>query len=161
MRMLLRALSRHEASVASDKTLIRDIEEYENGEELIQSRETVNDYTQVLESLYLINDQEAFSIHYRSSARIGKSAKRHLADPSLCCACLHLTIDKLLNDHETFGLLFESLVERDLRIYADYLEGQLYHRKYTCKCGPDLPDRQYERRAGCGYAAGLFRNSVP
>ncbi len=127
MRMLLRALSRHEASVASDKTLIRDIEEYENGEELIQSRETVNDYTQVLESLYLINDQEAFSIHYRSSARIGKSAKRHLADPSLCCACLHLTIDKLLNDHETFGLLFESLVERDLRIYADYLEGQLYH----------------------------------
>ena len=127
MRMLLRALSRHESSVASDKTLIRDIEEYENGEELIQSRETVNDYTQVLESLYLINDQEAFSIHYRSSARIGKSAKRHLADPSLCCACLHLTIDKLLNDHETFGLLFESLVERDLRIYADYLEGQLYH----------------------------------
>ena len=127
MRMLIRALSRHEASIAGDKTLVKDIEEYENGDELIQSRETVSDYTHVLDSLYLINNQEAFSVHYRSSARIGKSAKRHLVDPSLSCASLHLTVDKLMNDHETFGLMFEALVERDLRIYADYLEAQLYH----------------------------------
>ncbi len=127
MRMLIRALSRHEASIAGDKTLVKDIEEYENGNELIQSRETVSDYTKVLDSLYLINNQEAFSVHYRSSTRIGKSAKRHLVDPSLSCASLHLTVDKLMNDHETFGLMFEALVERDLRIYADYLEGQLYH----------------------------------
>lgn len=127
MRMLLRALARHESSVAGDKTLVRDIEEYENGNELIESRDTVADYTSVLDSLFLITNQEAFSVHYRSSSRIGKSAKRHLADPSLSCACLHLTIPKLLNDHETFGLMFEALVERDLRIYADYLEGHLYH----------------------------------
>ena len=127
MRMLIRALSRHEASIAGDKTLVKDIEEYENGDELIQSRETVSDYTKVLDSLFLINNQEAFSVHYRSSTRIGKSAKRHLVDPSLCCASLHLTVDKLMNDHETFGLMFEALVERDLRIYADFLEGQLYH----------------------------------
>lgn len=127
MRMLLRALSRHESTVASDKTLIKDIEEYENGNELIESRATVADYTGVLESLYLIADQEAFSVNYRSSARIGKSAKRHLTDPSLCCASLHLTIEKLMNDHETFGLLFEALVERDLRIYAEHLDGHLFH----------------------------------
>ena len=66
-------------------------------------------------------------MHYRSSSRIGKSAKRHLVDPSLCCASLHLTVEKLINDHETFGLMFEALVERDLRIYADYLEGHIYH----------------------------------
>ena len=127
MRMLIRSLSRHESTVAGDKTLVRDIEEYENGEERIESRATVADYAGVLDSLFLIANQEAYSVHYRSSSRIGKSAKRHLVDPSLCCASLHLTVEKLLNDHETFGLMFEALVERDLRIYADYLEGHLYH----------------------------------
>lgn len=127
MRMLIRALSRHESSIAGNKTLVKDIEEYENGDELIESRGTVADYESVLHSLFLISNQEAYSIHYRSSTRIGKSAKRHLVDPSLSCASLHLTVDKLMNDHETFGLMFEALVERDLRIYADYLEAQLYH----------------------------------
>lgn len=127
MRMLLRALARHEASLAGDQTLVKDIEEYETSDELIESRATVADYTSVLDSLYLISNQEAYSVHYRSSTRIGKSAKRHLVDPSLSCACLQLTTEKLLNDHATFGLMFEALVERDLRIYADYLEGHLYH----------------------------------
>ena len=45
----------------------------------------------------------------------------------LSCACLQLTKEKLMNDHATFGLMFEALVERDLRIYAEYLEGHLYH----------------------------------
>ena len=127
MRMLLRSLARHESSVAGDKTLIKDIEDYESGDELISSRETVADYIGVLDSLFMIANQEAYSVHYRSSSRIGKSAKRHLVDPSLSCASLHLTVEKLINDHETFGLMFEALVERDLRIYADYLEGHLYH----------------------------------
>lgn len=127
MRMLIRSLARHESGIAGDKTIVRDIEEYENGNELIESRATVADYSGVLDSLFLTANQEAYSIQYRSSARIGKTAKRHLADPSLSCASLHLTVNKLLNDHETFGLMFEALVERDLRIYADYLGGQLYH----------------------------------
>lgn len=127
MRMLIRSLSRNEAQIASNRTLIKDIEEYGNGEELIESRATVADYLGVLDSLYLTANQEAYSLNYRSSSRIGKSAKRHLADPSLCCASLNLTVDKLLNDHETFGIMFEALAERDLRIYADYLGGHLYH----------------------------------
>ena len=86
MRMLIRALSRHESSIAGNKTLVKDIEEYENGDELIESRGTVADYESVLHSLFLISNQEAYSIHYRSSTRIGKSAKRHLVDPSLSCA---------------------------------------------------------------------------
>jgi predicted AAA+ superfamily ATPase len=127
MRMLLHSLSRNESTIAGNKTLIKDIEDYENSDELIESRATVADYTTVLDNLYLTANQEAFSINYRSSSRIGKSAKRHLVDPSLCCACLNLSVSKLMNDHETFGLLFESLVERDLRIYADYLGARLYH----------------------------------
>ena len=50
-----------------------------------------------------------------------------MIDPSLACASLDLSIDKLMNDHNTFGLMFESLVERDLRIYMDYLDGHLFH----------------------------------
>ena len=150
MRMLLHALARHESTVAGDKTLLRDIEDYENTEELIESRATIADYTSVLDSLFLIANQEAFSIHYRSSARIGKSAKRHLVDPSLSCASLHLTVDKLLNDHETFGLMFEALVERDLRIYADVLGGQLYH--FRDNASGDEVDAIVEFKDG-GYAA--------
>lgn len=127
MRMLIRSLSRNESTVTSNGTLIKDIEEYGNGEELIGSRATIDDYLGVLDSLYLTANQAAYSLNYRSSSRIGKSAKRHLVDPSLCCASLNLTVDKLMHDHETFGLLFESLVERDLRIYADFLDGRLYH----------------------------------
>ena len=127
MRMLIRSLSRNESSVASNSTLIKDIEEYENEESLLESRATVADYLGVLNSLYLINDQEAFSINYRSSKRVGKSAKRHLVDPSLACASLDLTVDKLMNDFNTFGFMFESLVERDLTIYMDYLDGRVYH----------------------------------
>lgn len=127
MRMLIRALARNESSIAGDKTLIKDIEEYGNGADLIKSRETVADYMGVLDRIFLKNDQEAFSVNYRSSSRVGKSVKRHLVDPSLSCAALNLSIDKLLHDHETFGLLFEALVERDLRIYADCSGGRVYH----------------------------------
>lgn len=127
MRMLIRSLARNESTVAGNSTLVKDIEEYENGDELIGGRATIDDYLGVLDSLYLTANQAAYSLNYRSSSRIGKSAKRRLVDPSLCCASLNLTVDKLMHDHETFGLLFESLVERDLRIYADFLDGCLYH----------------------------------
>ena len=127
MRMLIRSLARNESTIVGNKTLIRDIEEYDTGDELIESRITIADYLSVLDSLYLTANQEAYSLNYRSSSRVGKSAKRHLVDPSLCCAALGLTVDKLMYDHETFGLLFESLAERDLRIYAEYLGGHLYH----------------------------------
>ena len=150
MRMLIHALARHESTVAGDKTLLRDIEDYENSEELIESRATITDYTSVLDSLFLIANQDAFSIHYRSSARIGKSAKRHLVDPSLSCASLHLTVEKLMKDHETFGLMFEALVERDLRIYADVLGGQLYH--FRDNTSGDEVDAIVEFKDG-GYAA--------
>ena len=77
--------------------------------------------------MYLINNQPAFSTNYRSSSRIGKSVKRHLVDPSLTCAVLNLNVEKLLYDLNTFGLIFESLVYRDLCIYMNYLGGKVYH----------------------------------
>ena len=120
MRMLLKSLSRNESTVVSNETLIKDIDS-------IESRITLKDYLDVLDRLHIIENQEAYSENYRSKERIGKSPKRHLTDPSLACACLNLNADKLLKDLKTFGFLFESLVERDLRIYIEYLGGHLYH----------------------------------
>ena len=127
MRMLIRSLSRNESSTASLDTIIKDIQDDGSNENIIESRITVNDYLSVLDDLHLLNNVEAFSTNYRSSKRVGKTAKRHLVDPSLACASLDLTIEKLMNDLNTFGLMFESLVIRDLTIYTDYLDGHLYH----------------------------------
>ena len=127
MRMLLKSLSRNESTVVSNETLIKDIENYENESELIESRITLKDYLDVLDRLHIIENQEAYSENYRSKERIGKSPKRHLTDPSLACAALNMNADKLLKNLKTFGFLFESLVERDLRIYIEYLGGHLYH----------------------------------
>ena len=120
MRMLLKSLARNESTVVSNETLIKDIDS-------IESRITLRDYLDVLVRLHIIENQEAFVKHYRSKERIGKSPKRHLTDPSLACASLNMNADKLLKDLKTFGFLFESLVERDLRIYIEYLGGHLYH----------------------------------
>ena len=127
MRMLIRSLSRCESSTASIDTIIKDIIDDSSSDNKIENRATVNDYLGVLDSLYLLNNIEAFSTNYRSSKRIGKTAKRHLVDPSLACASLGLTVDKLIKDLNTFGLMFESLVTRDLTVYMDYLDGHLYH----------------------------------
>ena len=127
MMMLLKSLSRNESTLASKNTLLKDIELYANEKELIESRLTIDDYLNVLNRLHIIENQNAYSTNYRSPERIGKSVKRHFTDPSLACACLDLTKDKLINDLKTFGFMFEALVERDLRIYIEYLGGKLYH----------------------------------
>lgn len=127
MKMLLRSLARNETAIVGNKTIVKDIEEYENGNELLSSRDTIIEYLDVLDRLHLIENQEAYGENYRSPERVGKSPKRHFTDPSLACACLNLNADKLFNDLKTFGFLFEALVERDLRIYMDYLDGYLYH----------------------------------
>ena len=127
MRMLLKSLARNESSIVGNKTILKDIEDYENSTDLLSSRDTVTDYLDVLDRLHLIENQEAYSQNYRSPNRVGKSPKRHLTDPSLSCACLGLTPEKLLRDLNTFGFMFEALVERDLRVYMDYLDGSLYH----------------------------------
>ena len=127
MLMLLRALARNESTLASENTILKDINEYESSDDYIKSRTTLIDYLECLDRLQLIENQEPFSINYRSSKKIGKTCKRRFVDPSLACACLNLTAKKLLTDLNTFGLLFESLVIRDLRIYMDYLTGNIYH----------------------------------
>ncbi len=127
MKMLLKSLARNESTVVSNQTLLKDIDNYAVENNVLESRATISDYLDVLTRLYVIDLQEAYSVNYRSPQRIGKSAKRHFIDPSLACSVLELDEKKLMNDLNTFGFMFEALVERDLKIYANYLDGHLYH----------------------------------
>ena len=121
MLMLLKSLARNESTVVSNSTLLKDINEFQSENERIEN------YLNVLNRLHITDNQDAYSENYRSPNRIGKSAKRHFTDPSLACACLGLTREKLMNDLRTFGFMFEALVERDLKIYMDYLGGKIFH----------------------------------
>ena len=127
MEMLLRSLARNETTISSNSVLIKDIDENATQEELLVSRNTVAEYLNVLNKLYLIENQNAFMYKVRSRVNVGKNPKRHFVDPSLGCAILNLTPTKLMNDLETFGLYFEALCERDLRIYAESIDAKLYH----------------------------------
>ena len=127
MLILLKSLARNEATIANKRTLLNDIEQCASEKEIIESRITIDDYLDVLNRLHITENQNAYSENYRSPNRLGKSVKRHFTDPSLACACLDLTKEKLIDDPKTFGFMFEALVERDLRIYMDYIGGKLYH----------------------------------
>lgn len=127
MEMLLRSLARNETTISSNNVLIKDIDENATEEELMVSRNTVADYLNVLNKLHLIENQNAFMYRIRSRVNVGKNPKRHFVDPSLGCAILNLTPTKLMNDLETFGLYFEALCERDLKIYAESIDAKLYH----------------------------------
>ena len=122
--LLLRSLARNECTCVSDLSLLNDIGETEN-ESL--GRNTVTKYLESLNRLFLFNNQKPFSPSFRSSLRVKQMEKRHFSDPAMACALLNLTSTKLLQDLNTFGFLFESLVERDLDIYSQSFGGKLFH----------------------------------
>lgn len=124
VRMLLRSLARNESTLVSVSALRRDIAEAD-GENV--SVDSISEYLNVLERLFIIENQPAFAMNMRSSVRVGKTVKRHFSDPSLAVAALRATPEKLMKDLNTFGFLFESMVERDLSIYAQSFGGELSH----------------------------------
>ena len=124
MMMLLRSLARNECTLASASTLAKDIRQFDD--EVIKDT-TVQEYISVLDRMFLIENQPAYNPNLRSSIRVGKTPKRHLTDPALAAAAMGLTLDLLLGDPNTMGLLFESMCERDLQIYASAIGGKLFH----------------------------------
>ncbi len=124
MRFLLESLARNESTTASVSKLRADIS---IATDMDITQETVNEYLEILKRSFLIEDQNAFTFSARSKNRLKQAPKRHLTDPSLVCALLSLTPEKLIGDLNTFGFLFESLAEHDLDIYARSLNGNLYH----------------------------------
>lgn len=124
MRLLLRSLARNESTTAAKKKLLNDIREFDD--EAIDM-DTIATYLDVFNRLFLLDNQLPFSANIRSSVRVKQAEKRHFCDPALACALLKATPDKLIGDLETFGFLFEALVERDLKIYAESFGANLYH----------------------------------
>jgi len=120
---LLRALGRHCATEAKLSTLAADT----GGSDGTLDERTVSGYLQALERLMVIEDQPAWAPHLRSRARLRKAPKRHFVDPSLALAAVGAAPERLLQDLEWFGQVFESLVIRDLRVYSQGLDGEVFH----------------------------------
>ena len=89
--------------------------------------DTVADYIKALKKLFVIEDLAAWNPNLRSKAAIRTSDTRHFVDPSIGTAALGLGPKDLTNDLDTFGLFFEDMAVRDLRVYAEALDGRLYH----------------------------------
>ena len=123
VRSLMRSLSRNISSEAGTTTILNDLRA--NDESL--SQVTIDQYINALKTLFVIDDLPAWSPSLRSKTALRTTAKRHFSDPSIATAALGATTKRLFNDFNTFGLLFEALCIRDLRVYADSLGGSVYH----------------------------------
>jgi len=123
VRSLMRSLSRNISSEASTTTILNDLRA--NDESL--SQVTIDQYINALKALFVIDDLPAWSPSLRSKTAIRTTAKRHFSDPSIAAAALGATTKRLWDDFCTFGLLFEALCIRDLRVYADSIDGTVYH----------------------------------
>jgi len=122
--LLLKSLARNESTTASDSKLLSDIVQNDNES---MSRNTIARYLDALDRLFIFNNQVPFGHGARSTLRVKQMEKRHFSDPAMAAALLNLNPKKLLSDLNTFGFLFEALVERDLSIYAESFGGKLYH----------------------------------
>ena len=156
IRLLLRSLARNESTTATNRTLKNDIKEIDDEDIDV---ETVASYLDSFNRLFLTDNQPPFSAKLRSSVRVKKEEKRHFCDPSLACALLNATPEKLIGDLETFGFLFESLCERDLKIYAESFGASLYH--YQDYAGNEI-DAVIELQDGgwCGIEIKLGANKI-
>lgn len=123
-KLILKSLARNEATTVSNQSILRDI--IENDAESI-SKNTLVKYLDAFNRMFLFNNQEPFSPNVRSLLRVKQMEKRHFSDPAMACAMLKLTPNKLMNDLKTFGFMFEAMVERDLSIYAQAINGKLFH----------------------------------
>ncbi len=156
VELLLRSLARNESTTVTNKTLKNDVKEKDLDDINI---DTITDYLNLFNKLYLIENIPPFANKIRSSLRVKQSEKRHFVDPSLSCALLNLSKDKLLNDLEYLGFLFESLVERDLLTYVSSFDAKLYH--YQDYEGNEI-DAIIEMEDGswCGIEIKLGANQI-
>ena len=116
LNLLLRSLARNVATHVAVSTLVADVGIKEH---------TAAEYLDALVRLFVVENQPAWAPHLRSRYQLRKADKRHFVDPSLAVATLRTSSKALLNDLNTLGFLFESLVVRDLRIYSQPLEGEV------------------------------------
>jgi predicted AAA+ superfamily ATPase len=129
VRLLLRSLARNIATMASVQTILNDVEATETS----ISDKTVSIYYNALRRIFVVEPMPAWSPSLRSKTTIRTSPKHHFVDPSIATAVMRINPDALLQDFEYFGFLFEALCARDIRVYAQYNDGDVFH--YRDKSG--------------------------
>ncbi|MCL2148094.1 MAG: DUF4143 domain-containing protein [Methanomassiliicoccaceae archaeon] len=123
VRQLLRSLSRNISTLANMSTIRKDM----MGDYDMISDKTVSSYINALRRIFVVEDVPAWNPSVRSRTAVATSPKRHFVDPSVAASALRLSPTGLLDDFETFGLLFESLCVRDLRVYSQMIDGEVFH----------------------------------
>ena len=123
-KMLVRSYARHQGTAVPFTAIARDIEAHDD---MNLSQETILSYTNALRKIFVIEDCPAWSPNLRSKTAIRTSDTRYFTDPSIAAAALGIGPQDLMNDLNTCGLLFETMCMRDLRVYAESLEGNVYH----------------------------------
>lgn len=124
VRRLMRSYARNQGSQVPNTVLARDVSA--NDEESM-SHETVASYLNALRKIFVVEDMPAWNPNLRSKTAIRSSDTRYYVDPSIAAAALGIGPNDLINDLNTFGFIFETLCIRDLRVFADALDGQVYH----------------------------------
>lgn len=123
-KLLLRSYARSQGGQVSIGAIRQNM--MENDDETLADK-TVQSYIGALKKIFVIEDMSAWNPNLRSKTAIRSAETRYFVDPSIAVAALGLGPDDLINDLETFGLLFETLCVRDLRVYADAIDGNVYH----------------------------------
>jgi uncharacterized protein len=123
VQALMKSLARNVSTEASMGTLTSDM----GGLAESVTLPTVASYLNALERIFVVEDLPAWNPSLRSKTPLRTSSKRHFTDPSIATAVMGLSAKGLLQDFGTFGFLFESLCIRDLRVYADALDGRVFH----------------------------------
>ena len=123
-KLLLRSYARNISQQVPLSTIRKDMLANDSS---TLDEDTVTDYIKALKKLFVIEDLEAWNPNLRSKAAIRTTDTRHFVDPSIGTASLGLGPKDLINDLKSFGFFFEDMVVRDLRVYAEALDGKLYH----------------------------------
>lgn len=123
-KRIMRSYARNQGTQATVGTILADIKS--NGDERM-SDSTVYSYIKALKEIFVIEDSIAWNPNLRSKTAIRTSDTRYFIDPSIATAALGMGPKDLINDMETFGFIFETLAIRDFRVYADALDGKVYH----------------------------------
>lgn len=124
LKMIVRSYARHISTEAAISTIIADVRQ---SNERTMDPKTFDDYMEALKDLYIIEDMEAWNPNIRSKTSIRSTPTRHFVDTSIACRALGVMPEDLLRDLESFGLFFEDMAVRDLKIYASTLGGEVRH----------------------------------
>ncbi len=124
MKMIVRSYARHISTEAAVSTIIADVRQ---SNERTMDTKTYDDYNEALNDIFIIEDMPAWNPDIRSKTSIRSTPTRHFVDTSIACRALGAGPEDLLNDLESFGLFFEDMAVRDLRIYSDVLGGEVRH----------------------------------